>query len=502
MPADSQASAEELVSAARTELAAYFRSARPGDPFASSLARWSRAHGQSTDSADLLRDWARREPGSPAGRHRHRWTLPPVVAWDDPLELVKFRPAERDWLLRDRDAFVDRLLVPILSSNAMALLADLSADDADPTAELAMQLLDAESPAFEEELASLVRARDAWGDTFALWVVTGAEPLVERFNPLLTAISARFAVAALRSDGVVCGKVYPWKDVALPSASAHLATTLTRLGIYPRLLPTLIRFVAGEARSDGGWGDPGQPSDVLTTLAVADLLAHVDPGFDPSPTITFLGGRQQDGGWSVLGPERPWLTGAIHDLLLAFSMPFADRFRWPRVPPWMRDRHTRIPGFGHFLDLDRVLSELPIGPEQVDVAFADLAGFGAWNTAHGQAAGDEVLALLATALDDIPAARAIRDGGDEFVLVGAPRRDAMDTHLQSLLDGWPARWAAAFGPLPIVSPRIVVMAARAGQLRSAREQLGKAIGDLKALAPDPGPHGALLRVDRSLPSRD
>ena len=496
MPADSQASLEQLVSAARTELAASSRSAHPGDPFASAYARWARANGQSTDSAELLRDWARREPGSPAGRHRHRWTLPPVVAWDGPLELAKFRPAEHEWLARDRDAFVDRILVPILSSSAMALLADLAADEAAPTAGLAAQLLDEESPAFEEELASLIRARDAWGDTFALWVVTGAELMVERFSPLLTAISARFAVAAMRSAGVVCGKVYPWKDVPLPSASAHLATTLTRLGIYPRLLPTLIRFVAGEARSDGGWGDPRQPSDVLTTLAVADLLAHVDPDFDPSPTISFLAGRQRDGGWSVLGPERPWLTGAIHDLLLAFSMPFADRFRWPGVPPWMRDRHTRIPGFGHFLDLDRVLSELPIGPEQVDVAFVDLAGFGPWNSAHGQAAGDEVLALLAVALDEIPAARAIRDGGDEFILVGAPRRDDMDTVLQCLLDAWPARWAAAFGSLSIVSPRIVVMAAPAGGLRSARERLGKAIGDLKALAPDPGPHGALVRVDR------
>ena len=496
MPADSQASAEELVRDARTDLAASARSARPGDPFAPSLARGARARGESVDCVELLRDWARRVPGSPVGRHRHRWTLPPVVAWDGQLELAAFRRAEHHRLTSDRDAFVDRLLVPIISSNAMALLADLAADGDAPSAELARQLLDAEAPVFEEELAGLVRARDAWGDTFALWVVTGAEPLIERFNPLLTAISARFAVAALRSAGVVCGKVYPWKDVALPSASAHLATTLTRLGIYPRLLPTLIRFVAGEVRSDGGWGDPGQPSDALTTLAAADLLAHVDPGYDPAPTIAYLARERQGGGWSVLGPERPWLTGAVHDLLLAFSTPFADRFRWPRVPPWMRDRHTRIPGFGHFLDLDRVLSDLPIASEQLDVAFIDLAGFGQWNTAQGQAAGDEVLALLAAVLDEIPAARAIRDGGDEFVLVGAPRRGAMDTDLQILLDTWPARWTATFGPLPVVSPRIVVVAARAGDLRSARERLGKAIGDLKALAPDPGPHGALLRVDR------
>jgi GGDEF domain-containing protein len=161
----------------------------------------------------------------------------------------------------------------------------------------------------------------------------------------------------------------------------------------------------------------------------------------------------------------------------------------------MRDRHTQIPGYGHFLDLDRVLGELPVASEPIDVAFVDVAGFGAWNTAHGQVAGDEVLTLLAATLDEIPAARVIRDGGDEFLVIGAPRRDAMDSHLQSLLDAWPTRWAAAFGSLPIVSPRMVVMAARAGDLRSARERLGRSIGDLKVLAPDPGPHGILVKDD-------
>jgi len=257
-----------------------------------------------------------------------------------------------------------------------------------------------------------------------------------------------------------------------------------------------VRFITSEMGPDGGWGDPGQPSDALTTLAAADLLAHVDPGFDPSPTIAYLAGLQLDGGWSVLGPERPWLTSAIHDLLMEMELPFADRFRWPRVPAWMRDRHTQIPSFGHLLDLDRILAELPVRSEQIDVAFADLAGFGPWNSTHGQAAGDQVLALLAAALDEIPAARAIRDGGDEFVLVGAPRRGDFEPDLQRLLDAWPDRWAATFGALPIIVPRIVLMAAAAGSLRAAREQLGRSIGVLKTLAPEPGPHGALVRMDQ------
>lgn len=496
MPTDRQLSAAELIGAARDELAALARSAQPAEPLTPSLVRWVRGHGGAMDGVAVLRDWAGRQPGSPAGRHRHRWTLPPLAVWDGPVTLAAFRSAEHEWRDRSPNAFVDRLVVPILSSEAMALLADSMTDDGSPDAELAAQLFEAESPLFEEELATLVGARDAWGDTFALWVVTRDAALAEHFNALLTAVAARYAVAALRTEGVVCGKVYPWNDVPLPSASAHLATSLTRLGIYPRLLPSLVRFVTSEMGPDGGWGDPGQPSDVLTTLAAADLLAHVDPNFDPLPTIAYLAGLQRDGGWSVLGPERPWLTAAIHDLLMELELPFADRFRWPRVPAWMRDRHTQIPGFGHLLDLDRVLAELPVRSEQIDVAFADLAGFGPWNSTHGQAAGDQVLALLAAALDEIPAARAIRDGGDEFMLVGAPRRSDFEPDLQRLLDAWPDRWAATFGALPIVVPRIVLMTAAAGSLRAAREQLGRSIGILKTLAPEPGPRGALIRMDQ------
>ena len=72
----------------------------------------------------------------------------------------------------------------------------------------------------------------------------------------------------------------------------------------------------------------------------------------------------------------------------------------------------------------------------------------------------------------------------------------VEPDLQRLLDAWPDRWAATFGALPIVVPRIVLMTAAAGSLRAAREQLGRSIGILKTLAPEPGPRGALIRMDQ------
>jgi diguanylate cyclase (GGDEF)-like protein len=72
-----------------------------------------------------------------------------------------------------------------------------------------------------------------------------------------------------------------------------------------------------------------------------------------------------------------------------------------------------------------------LAASRVDVAFLDLAGFRAFNNAHGQDAGDAVLAELAAALREIPSAAVVRDGGDEFLVVGAPTRDRLTRHSTS-----------------------------------------------------------------------
>jgi GGDEF domain-containing protein len=129
----------------------------------------------------------------------------------------------------------------------------------------------------------------------------------------------------------------------------------------------------------------------------------------------------------------------------------------------------------------------------VDLAFLDLAGFRGFNNSHGQDAGDAVLAELAAALREIPAAAVIRDGGDEFLIVGAPTRATLAEALDAFRRGWPARFAARFGEgTPVVS-RILTTSGQGKDLRSMRERLGRALTSLKGANP-PGVEGLLVTL--------
>ena len=103
-----------------------------------------------------------------------------------------------------------------------------------------------------------------------------------------------------------------------------------------------------------------------------------------------------------------------------------------------------------------------------------------------------VLRAFAEELTGIGAARAIRDGGDEFMVVGAPERTNLAADLHDFRAKWPASFRAKFGSdaLP-VAPRILVSRARCGALRKAREELGREVGGLKLKSAQPGPEGIL-----------
>jgi GGDEF domain-containing protein len=119
----------------------------------------------------------------------------------------------------------------------------------------------------------------------------------------------------------------------------------------------------------------------------------------------------------------------------------------------------------------------------------------AFNNRFGQQAGDEVLRHFAHEIDRIPFARAVRDGGDEFLVVGAPRRTPLRADLDAFRKRWPVRFRERFGAdVPPVAPRIVVRRARGRDLRSLRERLGKEITALKELG-DCGEEGVLVEHD-------
>ena len=187
-------------------------------------------------------------------------------------------------------------------------------------------------------------------------------------------------------------------------------------------MPELVDHVADRIRGDGGWGDPGQPTDILTTLAAADLLIGLDPDFDPARTVAWFARAQEpEGWWRALDPEVPWLTAAVVEWLERARRPFVERFRWPGALKLDLDRRTQLPSYAWFADLARSVQEVPgLARAEWEIAFVDLAGFGKFNTENGQARGDDVIGAFGRALARVDVSRAIRDGGDEFIVIGAP----------------------------------------------------------------------------------
>jgi GGDEF domain-containing protein len=295
----------------------------------------------------------------------------------------------------------------------------------------------------------------------------------------------------------VYGTAAPFDRQPLVSATAHLGLALWKLDYRPTLLPGIVAFVRANRRDDGGFGDPGQPSDVLTTLAAAELLSTLDPHWDPRPTAEWFAATQEPAGWwRAFDPEVPWLTAEILDWLRRSTATFEARFGWPVYQKLDRDRKTGIPGYAAFDRLIRALSELDgFRSGLVELAFIDLAHFKKFNEDLGQDRGDDVLRFFAQSIAAIPASLAIRDGGDEFILVGAPTAATLADGIAAFRAEWPRRFAAEFGPeAPAVAPRIIVAPATGGTIREAREELGRLITRVKEAFKEPGPEGVLLDV--------
>ena len=172
------------------------------------------------------------------------------------------------------------------------------------------------------------------------------------------------------------------------------------------------------------------------------------------------------------------------------------RFRWPGVLRLDLDRRTQLPTYAWFADLVRSAAELPgLAAADWDIAFIDLAGFGAFNTDYGQAKGDEVIGAFGRALGQIPGSRAIRDGGDEFILVGAPGDEGLYDRLDAFRRRWLEEFRSSFGDLSQTGPAADhrVDGRRGSELVAARERLGRRIGELKKASPDPPDDGVIER---------
>ena len=204
----------------------------------------------------------------------------------------------------------------------------------------------------------------------------------------------------------------------------------------------------------------------------------------------------QDGWWRAAGPDTVWTTRAVAELLTRFELPFAQRWRWPQLAIEHRDRRSGLAWGTWLADLGRLMSEVAgLSHSRIEIAFIDLAGFGAWNTRFGQALGDRVLRSFAQVLAEIPGTVSTREGGDEFVVLGAPTATGLEARIKRACATWQTRFRAEYGSeLAPVRPRILVTETRGGGLLVARDALGFAIGTLKERWPDPPTLGIIQHV--------
>ena len=470
----------------------------PKSPFRPAVLRWAASNGRAADPIPLLATLEASRIGGLGGPRRYRWSFP-VAEWIAVDDRVRWRPAERELAERQGAAHAARLWGPPVLVEHVEWLDGFARGEDDPSriAARARALLVEALPTVEDDVAQRVAGGDAWGDTFLLWAFARHPRMLDHVSGLVSAIVARYAARASRTGGLVHGRSYPYFDIPIPSATAHLAAAAARTGEGLDLVAPAVDWLREERRRDGGWGDPRQPTDLLTTLAVAELFGQLDASFEPASVLEVIetmvverGGRPE-----LIGPEWPWLAGEILAFVAWSGRPFRERFRWPHVPAWMTEPRFNVPRKEAFGVYAHMFEELPgLAGLPVEFAFIDLAGFGKWNTDHGMELGDELLALLVSHLQTIPDSRTIRDGGDEFLVLGAPLADGLQLRLEPSFAQWPGVSQERFPDLPVVPLRAVVGHGPAGTLRSLHERLGKAIGDVKHEHPSPLPEGVIVQL--------
>jgi len=472
------------------------------DPlFPVAILRGRELLGSEADESPLLERWA---PGvtRETGAVRYRWAVTPrfagaFPAWvGPPSSWTPWRPRDAvAWADRAQRSteYVERLLTPLILADSLQLLVDASRRT-DAAGGLAREFLNEALPKVRRDAAAWVLEIRAWADTWALWAISRRPETLSLLLPFASAIADSYAASARRDGNVVLGTRFPFHGIPLVSASAQLAVGLVALGVHPNLAGALTARVRAGQHEDAGWGDGDGASDLLTTLVAAELLAGLDPTYDPQPTARWFASTQRtDGWWRACGPEATWLTVEILAWLRRADRPFAERFRWPHLAVTNRDRRTGLPFYGYFADLERLFDAVPgLSRAPIDMAFIDLAGFGVFNHDFGMEGGDRVLRTFAQALARIPGSMAIRDGGDEFIVLGTPTEIGLPARMATFRNAWAVEFAETYGH-GVVAPRILTATTTGSSIVEARNQLGVRIAQVKDEEMSVGPEG--VQVD-------
>jgi GGDEF domain-containing protein len=417
----------------------------------------------------------------------HRRIQPPIFSLDT-KNWQPWRQAEQAMNIPLYD-FEERYLTPI----AICESAELLLEDGSTTA---LELYRKLEPVFRRDLVKFALSESPWHDMFALRCLIGCPNFLTAMKPFALTIAGSYASLAERAGGKVEGQRFPFHEKFLVSATSYLAKGLYAIGTSLGLVAELYASVASAVDQNGTWGDAEGAADLMSTLAAVELLMQVDPSFNPEPALKFLiGAKNERQGWAAFGPEEPWLTGIVASTIASAEKPFEERFVWPSLDVSDRDVKTGIANFGWFATVANLLQTIPdLANTNVQIAFIDLAGFKKFNDKYGQDAGDEVISLFAQHINSSEAVAAVRDGGDEFLLVGAPTSSKLAAFIESMRLSWPEVFREKFADAVFVAPRIVWSEFKASEIRAARETLGRAVGVLKDSSKTPSAEGAVLKL--------
>ncbi len=290
----------------------------PTSPFRPAVLRWAATNGRPVDPIPLLDTLETNRIGCRGGARRYRWSFS-VAGWIALDDRLRWRPAEREFAERHGAEHAARLWVPPVLVEHVEWLDRIGRSDGPADVATRARALLAEAlPTVEDDVAVRIAGVEAWGDTFLLWAFARRPRALARVPGLVSAIASRYAARADRTDGLVHGRSYPFFDVPMTSATAHLASAAARTGEGLGMVARAVEWLRTERRPDGGWGDPRQPTDVLTTLAVAELLGLLDAMFDPVSVLDAMEAQvtERGGRPAMVGPEWPWLAAE----LLAFAL--------------------------------------------------------------------------------------------------------------------------------------------------------------------------------------